>query len=71
MTNIADLEYERSINLLIPMAMREAFLRKDALGKKFERRQGADHRKYNHCFITQFFHEAMNRLAIEAGLRTF
>jgi len=70
---IQDIEYERQIDALIPKAMKEAHQKRAALGQTYERRasHGSAQGKYNHCFLTQFFHEAMNRLAREAGLRAF
>ena len=62
--------YEIEINALIPTAEKEARERVNEYGITSIRRQGKDD-FYNHCFKTQFFHEAMKRLAIEAGLRKF
>lgn len=63
--------YEKKIDFFIPYAEKEARLRVEALGKAWEKRAGVDGRTYNHCFQTQFFHEIMKRITIEAGLRTF
>lgn len=72
-----DKAYEYDINVLIPMAEKEAISKVNYTGVKSEKRPGAkDHVSgkslyYNHCFFTQFFHRAMKRLAIENGLRRF
>ena len=41
------------------------------LGMESERRSGVGGVFFNYCFFTEYFHAAMRRLAIEAGLRTF
>ena len=64
-------DYERNIEDLIPQAEKEAMLRVVNTGIVSVARPGIDGRTYNHCFFTQFFHEAMTRLAIEKGIRAF
>lgn len=57
------------INALIPLTETEAKRKVKEFGKVNELRDGALKSKYNHDFKTEFFHQAMNRLAVEAGLR--
>lgn len=64
-------EYEKAVDALIPKAAKEARLKVVNLGIASEKRPGFDGRTYNHCFFTEFFHKAMNRLTIKAGLRQF
>ena len=66
-----DKGYEYDINALIPMAEKEARTKVALFGKKNERRAGFGADFYNHCFFTQFFHEAMLKLGIKNGLRSF
>lgn len=61
-----DKEYEKAINALIPAAVSEA-----KSETKFMPSPTVNVRGYNHCYFTEFFHKAMTRLAIEAGLRRF
>ena len=69
--------YELEINALIPIAETEAKKIVELSGKRSEKRVGVrdkvtgKYQYYNHCFFTEYFHKAMKRLAIEAGLRTF
>lgn len=69
--------YENEIDKLIPTADKEARQKVNELGIKSESRVGAFDKEsgkcqfYNHCFRSEFFHRAMKRLAIEAGLRKF
>ena len=63
--------HEKAINGLIPSAESEADEKVKQLGKRVEVRHGSDGKPYNHCFWTEFFHKAMNRMAYAAGLRTF
>ena len=70
-TRIAITDYERSIEDLIPQAEKEARLKVVNTGIVSVARAGIGGRTYNHCFKTQFFHEAMTRLAIEKGFRSF
>ena len=53
-------EYEAKIDALIPKAMRIA--RRKVREKKHEHRPGFD-------WVTWYFHNEMNRMAFEAGLR--
>ena len=64
-------KYEKAIDALIPIAEKEAVEKVEAIGMLSEPRLGAEGKTYNHCFKTQFFHESMTRLAIEAGIRNF
>lgn len=65
-------DYENSINALIPAAKKEATQKVAALGKKSEERtfgSGKTKETFTWDFWTEYFHSAMNRMAIEAGLR--
>lgn len=63
-------EYEKNINSLIPAAELEASEMVASLGISSESRNGANGQPYNHCFWTEFFHKAMNRMTLERGLRS-
>ena len=73
--SIKELIYEEEIDALIPQAEKEALGRLVGESKKSEKRPGVGKLPsgkpilYSHCFFTQYFHESMNRLAYEAGLR--
>jgi hypothetical protein len=62
-------DYEKSIDALIPAAEKEATKKVAILGKETEVRPGVDEKSFNWDFWTEFFHAAMNRMAIKAGLR--
>lgn len=62
-------DYEKSINALIPAAEKEATRKVAIWEEKNEPRIGADGKNFNWDFWTEFFHRAMNRMAIKAGLR--
>ena len=68
---MTDIAYERKINDLIPQAEREANKKLKNLIEKFEIRIGNGGRKYRHCFRSEFFHKAMNKLAFTSGLRSW
>lgn len=57
-----------AINKLIPQAEKNAKRLVKEHGKEFEYRQGRG-QSYRHSFFVQFYHQEMNRLAQEAGLR--
>jgi hypothetical protein len=63
--------YKRKINDLIPRANEESIRQANALENKFEIRNGIGGGTYRHCFRSEFFHKIMNRLAFEAGLRSW
>jgi hypothetical protein len=63
--------YERKINALISRANKESIKQANALKNKFEIRSGVGGRTYRHCFRSEFFHKIMNRLAFDAGLRSW
>jgi hypothetical protein len=63
-------DYVSKINALIPIAEAEAKVKVQELGMASEPRPGADGKNYNHCFFSEFFHKAMKRLAMDAGLRS-
>ena len=63
-------DYVRSIDNLIPIAKKEATRKVAILGKETEIRSGADGKSFNWDFWTEFFHAAMNRMAIEKGFRS-
>ena len=73
--SVINLMYEEEINALIPQAEKEALERIAGRAKKSEKRPGVGKFPsgkpipYSHCFFTEYFHKAMNRLAHEAGLR--
>ena len=64
-----DTAHQRKINALIPEAEKIAIQGINKLKSKFEIRPGIDGRTYRHCFRTELFHGAMNKLAFQAGLR--
>jgi hypothetical protein len=63
------MDYQKSINALIPLAEKEANKRVSELGRKTEERIGVGNQIFNWDFFTEYFHEAMNRMAKEAGIR--
>ena len=63
-----DSAYETARNKLIPYAHLAASLRLSKLKKKKEPRPGIDGEPYDHCFLTEFFHQEMSRLVREAGI---
>ena len=60
---------EEKINALIPAAEKEADKKVAKLGKESEVCQGMDGKPFNWSFWTQFYHAAMNRMAIKDGIR--
>lgn len=58
-----------AIEDLIPLASKTAGRRVKELGKESEVREGAGIVPVNWDFWTEFFHEEMLRLRIEAGLQ--
>lgn len=62
-------EHIKKINALIPLAEKEARQKLKTKQNKTESRIGAYGKLYDHYFYSEFFHNAMNRLAIKAGLR--
>ncbi|MBW1812164.1 MAG: hypothetical protein JRJ39_00450 [Deltaproteobacteria bacterium] len=62
-------QYEKDVDFFIPYAEIEAMKRVEALGVPGELRAGAGGGTYLHSFKTEFFHQAMNRMTKEAGLR--
>lgn len=64
-------EHEQNIGSLFKLAEHEAILKVTNIGKAGELRRGKGGRTYFHCFKTEFFHKAMNRLAVENGYRPF
>ena len=59
-----------AINAFIPAAEAEALNKVLDTGVRYEIRRGVDGKKtHKHCFKTQYFHEAMNRMTRRAGLR--
>lgn len=81
-TPIYNSEYVDAIDALIPKARRIADgdshkfkikhnkINRGSNGHPYEIRYGTDGRPYKHCFWTEFYHTAMKKLAIGAGLRT-
>ena len=63
-------DYEKSVNALIPEAVKKADAKVKKWGEATESRMGVDGAKCTWSFWTQFFHEEMNRLAHKAGLRS-
>lgn len=61
--------YEGKINSLIPKAVKEANRKIKDLEEPTVIRRGKDDSQYVHHFWSEFFHQAMNRLAFEAGFR--
>ena len=62
-------ERESEINSLIPEAEKEASCKVLKLKNKTEYRIGSDGKKFKWNFWSEFFHAAMNRMAIERGFR--
>lgn len=58
-----------AINSFIPVAIQEAIKRAEEPGLCGAKEVGYIGRAHTHCFKTQFFHEIMNRMTREAGLR--
>ena len=71
----ADQEYIDNINRLIPLAEARAVARARRKGLTFQTRAGSacssagNRSVYQHCFVSEFFHEEMNLLAAEEGVR--
>lgn len=57
------------IDKFIPTAMKIAKERVKEFGKERKDKMGMGGRVYSHCYRTQFFHQEMNRITKEAGLR--
>ena len=65
-----DRDHAKKIDRLINPALSEAGRKVKELGKTEEIRMNETRgARYTHCFRTQFFHRAMNRMAKEKGLR--
>lgn len=64
-----DPNYELRINSLIPLAEKEAKEKVEKLGVKTKSVAGKNGEIFEYDYWTEFFHEAMNRLSIEAKLR--
>ena len=62
-------KYQDDINALISFAEKEATNKVTALGKKNETRIGKGGQKFKWDFWSEYFHDAMNRMAVEQGLR--
>jgi hypothetical protein len=61
--------YQKDINALISFAEREAIAKVKRLGKKNELRPGKDGNDFRWDFQSEYFHDAINRMAREQGLR--
>ena len=61
-------DYQTARNALIATAEREATSKLGPGSKKFGTRPGANGEPFNFCLWTEFFHEAMDRMAKEAKL---
>lgn len=66
-----DLNYELEINKLIPQAVKEAKNKVWLTGVKNASVPGKYSVVYNHDYFSEYFHQAMIRLAIENNLRKF
>ena len=64
-----DRDYVEALDRLIPEACREADKVIRKTGVRYEERVGVDGHRYNYCWWTRHFHNAMNRLAAAEGLR--
>jgi len=62
-------KHQKEVNDLIPVAWEEARKRVEKLGVKSISRIGADGKDYSHDLRSAFYHENMNRMTKEAGLR--
>ena len=62
-------KYRDKIDALVPFAEAEAQKRVKEYGKEVEERIGKDGKPFNWDFFTQFFHEEINRMCREKGLR--
>ena len=62
-------KYRDKVDALVPFAERAALKRVKEFGKKTEERIGKDGKLFKWCFFTQFFHEEMNKLCKEKGIR--
>ena len=65
-----DKAHEAAIDALIPEAEETANLMVE-LGKAWTPRKGPDGKIFRYDYFTREFHNAMNRLASEKGLRTW
>jgi len=61
--------YEERIDSLIPLADVEAFEIVNRIGQKSVLVKGVDNQNYAWDHYTFFFHQAMNRIARERGVR--
>ena len=62
-------KYRDKIDALVPFAEAEALKRVKEFGKKTEERIGVSGKPYKWDFLTQFFHEEMDRMCREKELR--
>ena len=61
--------YKDKVDALVPFAEAEALKRVKELGKETEERIGVSGKPYKWDFLTQFFHEEMDRMCREKELR--
>ena len=61
--------HEDAINSLIPIAEIEADRKIKRLKSPFRSMKGKDESVFNYSYWTQYFHQAMNRMTKEEGLR--
>jgi len=62
-------KYRDKVDALVPFAERAALKRVKKLGKETEERIGVSGKPYIWDFLTQFFHEEMNRMCREKEIR--
>ena len=66
-----DSDYNAAINALIPEAEKIARQRVREIGKAWNPRKGRDGNLYRMDYWTREFHNAMNELASDRGLRSW
>ena len=62
-------KYKDKVDALVDFAEKAAQERVKKLGKETEERIGKDGKPFNWDFFTEFFHEEMDRMCKEMGLR--
>jgi len=63
------MNYSEKIDDLIPEANKIALAQEKKHGKTYKTAMGVDGRPMKWHYYTQYFHEAMNKMAFERGIR--
>ena len=69
MDNLRLTTHEGLINALIPRAEQEATTKAANMPEQYETRTGAEGKPMNWHFWTEYYHQAMNRMAKQRRLR--